>query len=118
MAEDKKAPEAAEKGPQEKKGPEKALEVKKAEKIRPANCVGCNKAFKHRNWYYKNGRYFCTKRCWIKFAAEKKKQEAEKAAKEAEKKEAAQKAAAASAAEKAPAGGDEPEKDKTAEPSS
>ena len=47
----------------------------------------CNKAFTHKRWYYKNGQYFCTKRCWKKFAKEKK----EKAAKEAQEREAAKK---------------------------
>lgn len=66
----------------------------KAKKARPTNCAVCNKAFKHKHWYYKNGKYFCTKRCWEKFdtetkakAAEAKAKEAEAKAKEAESKE-------------------------------
>lgn len=32
---------------------------------RPANCVVCNKSIKLRKrWYYRNGKYYCTKRCW------------------------------------------------------
>ncbi len=65
----------------------------KSKKALPTNCVMCNKAFKHKKWYYKNGGYFCTKRCWKKFAEEKAKEKAEKAAKESEAKEAAAKAA-------------------------
>jgi hypothetical protein len=47
----------------------------------------CNKTFKHKRWYYKNGKYFCTKRCWEKMAAEIKAKTAEAKAKEAESKE-------------------------------
>lgn len=88
------------KQPAEEKGtpgkPEKkeaATKPEKTEKVRPANCAGCNKAFKHKIWYYRNGQYFCTKRCWKKFAAEKKKAAVEKATKEAQEKAAAEKAA-------------------------
>ena len=40
---------------------EKAV-VAKTEK--PANCVGCKKSIKKKRWYYRNGAYYCTKRCW------------------------------------------------------
>ncbi len=44
------------------KAPEPA--VKEAVKTsRPANCVSCNKSIK-KKWYYRNGKYFCTKQCW------------------------------------------------------
>jgi len=55
-------------------------------KERPTNCAVCNKAFKHKHWYYKNGKYFCTKRCWEKLDAEIKAKAAEARAKEAEAK--------------------------------
>ena len=42
----------------------------KVEKVRPTNCAACNKQFKYKHWFYKNGKYFCTKRCWKKFLAE------------------------------------------------
>ncbi len=31
---------------------------------RPANCAGCKKSIKNKCWYYRNGKYYCTKRCW------------------------------------------------------
>lgn len=31
---------------------------------RPANCTGCNKSIKKKRWYYRDGKYYCTKRCW------------------------------------------------------
>lgn len=37
---------------------------KEAPKTRPTNCAQCNKAFQQRRWYYRNGRFFCNKRCW------------------------------------------------------
>lgn len=61
-----------------------AKEEAKKKKERPANCAVCNKAFKHKHWYYKNGKYFCTKRCWEKLNADLKAKAAEAKAKEAE----------------------------------
>lgn len=84
--------------PKEGKPAAKKESEAKSGKMRPTNCLACNKAFKHRKWYYKDGNYFCTKRCWKKFAEEKKKEEAAKAAKKAEVQVAAKKAAAEKAA--------------------
>ncbi len=36
--------------------------TKKSEK--PKNCAQCNKPIKRKNWYYRNGKYFCGKGCW------------------------------------------------------
>lgn len=33
-------------------------------KEKPSNCAGCNKSIKKKRWYYRNGKYYCTKRCW------------------------------------------------------
>jgi hypothetical protein len=33
-------------------------------KEKPANCAGCKKSIKNKRWYYRNGKYYCTKRCW------------------------------------------------------
>ncbi len=35
------------------------------------NCLGCNKALKKIKRYYRNGKYYCTKRCWQKAIAPK-----------------------------------------------
>lgn len=37
-------------------------EEKKKEK--PANCAVCNKSIKKKRYYYRDGKYYCTKRCW------------------------------------------------------
>ncbi|HDP16388.1 MAG TPA: hypothetical protein ENN16_00870 [Candidatus Omnitrophica bacterium] len=31
---------------------------------KPANCMKCNKHLKRKSWYYRNGGYYCSKRCW------------------------------------------------------
>ena len=59
---------------------------------RPATCTSCGKRLTRKSWYYRNGKYFCKKRCWVT--------ESEKAAQEASQhKEAAR----AKAEEEAPA---------------
>lgn len=42
---------------------EKPQEKPQARKERPTNCAVCNKSIKKR-WFYKNGNYYCTKKCW------------------------------------------------------
>lgn len=32
---------------------------------RPAACAFCGKRLTRKQWYYRNGRYFCKKRCWV-----------------------------------------------------
>lgn len=36
----------------------------KAEKIIASNCVKCNKPIKKKMGYYRNGKYYCNKRCF------------------------------------------------------
>ena len=57
-------PKAEVKAPAEQAA--KTAEVKKPEapKERPANCASCNKSLKTKRWYYRNGKYYCSKRCW------------------------------------------------------
>ena len=40
---------------------EKKVEVKRE---KPSNCAGCNKSIKKKRWYYRNGKFYCTHRCW------------------------------------------------------
>lgn len=61
---------------------------------RSATCSSCGKRLNRKQWYYRNGKYFCKRRCWVT--------EQEKAAKESAGKAEAGKAAAA-AAKEAPA---------------
>ena len=73
---------------------------------RPATCSVTNKRLRHKSWYYRDGKYFYSKKVWSdereKLAAEADKAKAEKAAKAAEAKtaEAAPAAEAAKAPEK------------------
>lgn len=46
-------------------------EPAKPTRERPSNCAGCNKSIKKKRWYYRNGKFYCTQRCW-KTAAKKK----------------------------------------------
>lgn len=83
----KKEPEAVAAAPEAVKPAEVKSSAKKEvkkKKERPTNCAVCNKSFKHKHWYYKNGKYFCTKRCWEKLKTELKTKAAEAKAKEAE----------------------------------
>lgn len=38
-------------------------EAKKTEAAQ-TNCLGCNKPIKKIKRYYRNGKYYCTKKCW------------------------------------------------------
>lgn len=46
----------------EKKADAPKPEEKKKEK--PSNCAVCNKSIKKKRYYYRNGKYFCTQRCF------------------------------------------------------
>ncbi len=43
---------------------EEKKETAPAKKEKPANCAGCKKSIKKKRWYYRDGNYYCTKRCW------------------------------------------------------
>ena len=60
---------------------------------RAATCSSCSKRLTRKSWYYRNGKYYCKRRCWDTEQA--------KAAKEAAKGEAEQ--AAKASAKEAPA---------------
>ena len=47
---------------------------------RPAACASCGKRLNRKQWYYRNGRYFCKRRCWV---TEDEKTKEEKAKKDA-----------------------------------
>jgi hypothetical protein len=32
---------------------------------RAATCSSCGKRLSRKQWYYRNGKYFCKKRCWV-----------------------------------------------------
>ena len=60
---------------------------------RPATCASCDTRLSRKQWYYRNGQFFCKKRCW-NAAQEKAKAESQagKAKEEAAKAEQAEKA--------------------------
>ena len=41
-----------------------APKQEKKAKEKPENCAVCNKSIKKKRYYYRNGKYFCTKRCF------------------------------------------------------
>jgi hypothetical protein len=48
-----------------------ATEAKAAAETKPVsekqtNCLGCNKPLKKLRRYYRDGKFYCTKKCWIK----------------------------------------------------
>ena len=51
---------------------------------RPSNCKGCKKRLSIKKWYYREGFYFCSKRCWSD-SKDKIREEVEKAREEREK---------------------------------
>ena len=32
---------------------------------RPAACASCGKRLNRKSWYYRNGKFFCKRRCWV-----------------------------------------------------
>lgn len=39
------------------------------------NCLACNKALKKLKRYYRDGKYYCTKKCWINHTKKPKEEE-------------------------------------------
>ncbi len=48
----------------------KAEEKPKAEK--QTNCLACNKLIKKLKKYYRNGKFYCSKKCWRAFIVKSK----------------------------------------------
>lgn len=64
LAEEKNKETAAGDKAQPAAAPDAAKEKAPAEKTTPTNCVQCNKSIKKIRWYYRDGKYYCTKNCW------------------------------------------------------
>lgn len=56
------APEAAQAAAPAAQAEKKDAE--KARKEKPANCAACNKSIKKKLHYYREGKFYCNKRCW------------------------------------------------------
>lgn len=61
---------------------------------RPAACASCGKRLSRKSWFYRNGKFFCKRRCW---ETEQAKAVTEQAKAEKEKAEKAEAAAAPAA---------------------
>ncbi|MDD5561275.1 MAG: hypothetical protein PHT50_03985 [Candidatus Omnitrophica bacterium] len=44
---------------------------------RQTNCLACNKLIKKLKRYYRNGKFYCSKKCWRVFVAKTKAESAE-----------------------------------------
>ena len=43
---------------------ESPKESKKPPAEKPSTCAKCGKSLNKKSWYYRNGKYYCNKRCW------------------------------------------------------
>ena len=70
---DQQQPEAkpAEKPAAEAKPAAKPVAQPAAEVEKQTNCLGCNKPLIKGKVYYRNGKYYCNKKCWKKAIAPK-----------------------------------------------
>ena len=69
------SPQSQALAPQKKAEPQ----VKRPEIVpKPTNCMKCNKRLQRKTCYYRNGGYYCSKRCWKLAEAEKKAKAAKK----------------------------------------
>jgi hypothetical protein len=57
--------------PEEAKTATVAQAQAKPQEEKQTNCLGCNKPLKKVRIYYRNGKFYCTKRCWRKSLAPK-----------------------------------------------
>ncbi len=49
---------------QEQPAAAKAEIKAEVKKEKPSNCGGCKKSIKKKRWYYRDGKYYCSKRCF------------------------------------------------------
>lgn len=56
------------------KTPAVAVETKPKEE-KQTNCLSCNKPIKKIRRYYRDGKYYCTKKCWVSFIKKSKSEE-------------------------------------------
>lgn len=48
------------------------------EEEKQTNCLGCNKPIKKIKRYYRDGKFYCDKKCWRKFIKEQQENKEEK----------------------------------------
>ena len=60
------APAPSEAAPAQAAAPAQEAKPKETpKKEKPTNCVACNKNIKKIRWYFRDGKAYCTKRCWM-----------------------------------------------------
>lgn len=64
MSEEKKEAVEKKEEPKTEVKPDAKPESKPQERIKASACAKCNKALKHRKWFYRNGKFYCNKRCY------------------------------------------------------
>ncbi|MCX7927977.1 MAG: hypothetical protein N2606_07625 [Candidatus Omnitrophica bacterium] len=42
------------------------VDTSQTQESKPTNCISCNKPLKKLKRYYRDGKYYCTKKCWLK----------------------------------------------------
>lgn len=52
--------------------PGTATEEAKPKEEKQTNCLSCNKQLKKLKRYYRNGKYYCSKQCWLNFVKKSK----------------------------------------------
>jgi hypothetical protein len=57
---------------------EETKKAPEAKEEKQTNCLACNKQIKRIRRYYRNGKYYCTKRCWQNFLKKAKEEAGEK----------------------------------------
>lgn len=55
--------------------PEENKAEKKPKKEKKSNCPSCNKVVKRLKRYYRDGKFYCTKKCWRAFISKSKAEE-------------------------------------------
>lgn len=61
--------------PQETKAPEPKAPEPKPQAEKQTNCLGCGKPLVKLKIYYRDGKFYCSKKCWRKLIKSKKEQE-------------------------------------------
>jgi len=55
-----------------------ATQEPKPQEEKQTNCLACNKPLKKISRYYRNGKFYCNKKCWIKATKKNKDSEDDK----------------------------------------
>jgi len=59
--------------------PSAAAAQEKPKEEKQTNCLSCNKPIKKLKRYYRNGKFYCTKKCWMNFLKKSKEAKSEQA---------------------------------------